>query len=572
MIVWSNDATQFSGDISAHGKGFVEVSGKGTLAFSVTVDTGGGTLLLDPTDITVQSAAGDGTNTFNGPQIQALLVSNDVILNADNNITWNSGATLDYNGIGNTGRTLTLQAGTTSPTAARSQIRSRAVTSSTSVFNADRDASGAGNISLANSSSILTSGGDIVLRGGNAAFNPLPLFTDAADYNTALKASAARGISLGTATLNAGGGNINVRGAGVDGTSSGVGVSMAGTTIQTSGSGTITIDGLGGAGTDNNRGIQITGANNISTVDGALTLQGTGSGTGIENSGVRDNGGTIQTTGVGNLTINSLGSTGSGTDDGTVVDLGSIVRVNNGNLTITGTGRGTGIGSDGIELAHASLVEATGAGNVILNGTSTATGANTNRGVTVWLNSTVRTASGSLTLQGASANPSRETPSASKRAAQSVGRARPARSRSPGDTMNLASGTISGAGTLLLQPLTPTATIGVGNGASGTLNLTAAELALLQDGFSSITIGRSDGSGAVDVRMAALLDPITIRTPASGGNIAIKRRALDRHRDQPGEHHSASWRRCFTEQRHAQHRGCTQSDRRLLHGHRLEHA
>jgi filamentous hemagglutinin family protein len=519
VIVWSDDTTRFEGAISARGKGFAEVSGKGTLRFSGEVDTGGGTLLLDPTNITVQVAAGDQDSTFSGGQIATLLGSNDVILNADNNITWNAGAALDYNGIGSTGRTLTLQAGNN---IAYSGTISDSVAGGDTlsvVFNADRDASGVGGINIANSSSILTSGGDIVLRGGNSALSTLPAFTDGG-YESALRATAARGITIGSATLNAGGGTIAARAVGVDGIANGVGVSLVGAALQTNGSGAITIDGIGGAGTTFNRGI-FTSAANLSTVNGALTLQGIGSGSASENSGVRFNtGSTIQTTGSGNLIVNALGSTGGDFNDGVVID-GATVRVNTGDLSITGTGRGTGLGSDGVELANSSVVEATSSGNVSLNGTSIATGSNTNRGVTVWLSSTVRAASGALTLQGVSANPAKGAGISLEASGTIGGAGQSGNMTLTADTMNLSSSAVRGTGTVLLQPLTSTTSIGLGNSATGTLNLTSAELGLLQNGFSSITVGRADSSGAVDVRTAAFLDPVTIRTPVGSGSIAV---------------------------------------------------
>lgn len=114
VVVWADGTTRYEGDIRAVGRGGsggrVEVSGKDTLRFAGDVDTGGGTLLLDPTNITVQSTDGDLDNTFSAAQIKALLQSNDVTLTADNDIEWATGVTLDYDGIG-TGRTLTLDAG-----------------------------------------------------------------------------------------------------------------------------------------------------------------------------------------------------------------------------------------------------------------------------------------------------------------------------------------------------------------------------------------------------------------------------------------------------------------------------
>lgn len=71
VVVWSNDATRAYGSISARGGaqsgngGFVEVSGRNWLDFAARVDTTApngtaGTLLLDPTDITISGAATSG--------------------------------------------------------------------------------------------------------------------------------------------------------------------------------------------------------------------------------------------------------------------------------------------------------------------------------------------------------------------------------------------------------------------------------------------------------------------------------------------------------------------------------
>ncbi|MAB12581.1 MBG domain-containing protein [Parvibaculum sp.] len=57
-VLWADGRTDFAGHVNARGDntgqgGRVEVSGKKTLSFAGTVDTGGGTLLLDPTDISI---------------------------------------------------------------------------------------------------------------------------------------------------------------------------------------------------------------------------------------------------------------------------------------------------------------------------------------------------------------------------------------------------------------------------------------------------------------------------------------------------------------------------------------
>ncbi|MFT5663859.1 MAG: filamentous hemagglutinin family protein, partial [Gammaproteobacteria bacterium] len=78
VIVWADKTTQYYGDISAQGGevlgdgGFVEVSGKQWLDFQGEVDTKAingfnGTLLLDPTNITIQTAGADTVESASGP-------------------------------------------------------------------------------------------------------------------------------------------------------------------------------------------------------------------------------------------------------------------------------------------------------------------------------------------------------------------------------------------------------------------------------------------------------------------------------------------------------------------------
>ena len=75
VIVWADNRTQFAGDISARGGvaggngGFAEVSGKGYLEYQGLADLRAplgstGTLLLDPTDITISGAGSDTAPTF----------------------------------------------------------------------------------------------------------------------------------------------------------------------------------------------------------------------------------------------------------------------------------------------------------------------------------------------------------------------------------------------------------------------------------------------------------------------------------------------------------------------------
>ena len=89
------------------------------------------------------------------------------------------------------------------------------------------------------------------------------------------------------------------------------------------------------------------------------------------------------------------------------------------------------------------------------------------------------------------------------------------------NSIKLSSTLIEGKGKLFLQPLDPSASIGIGDGATGTFNLDSSKLSTIQNGFNSITIGRSDSSGAINVAgNVTFNDPVTFRSP-SGGSINL---------------------------------------------------
>ncbi|NET57417.1 MAG: hypothetical protein F6K47_15005, partial [Symploca sp. SIO2E6] len=92
-----------------------------------------------------------------------------------------------------------------------------------------------------------------------------------------------------------------------------------------------------------------------------------------------------------------------------------------------------------------------------------------------------------------------------------------------GDELNFAAN-VSGTGNLSLQPFTVNQNIQIGGTDSGDtsiLDLTGAEIGLLQDGFASITIGRDNGSGAVTINNAGagFTDPLKIQSPNGSINV-----------------------------------------------------
>lgn len=276
------------------------------------------------------------------------------------------------------------------------------------ILNADSDGLGDGAIRLNDSSSITSNGGDIMLGGGTAGDGT---------GNAAGNATYIDGIYLTGATLDAGGGNIALRGTGFDApsangvylTSNNDGNGTIDSAIRTIGAGTITLNGdvAGGTGLFGNTGIRIGGGTStlgsgasISSVDGLISLTGQGgASTGSLNMGVYvHNGATISATGTGSITLNGVGggSGPGGSNRGVRVSTGAAIISNSGDIDITGTGAWN---SDGLQVAGGSQLQSE-TGNITLDGTS-GDGSNTDG---TWIGETGTTVSsgGVLTIIGRS--------------------------------------------------------------------------------------------------------------------------------------------------------------------------
>ncbi len=86
------------------------------------------------------------------------------------------------------------------------------------------------------------------------------------------------------------------------------------------------------------------------------------------------------------------------------------------------------------------------------------------------------------------------------------------------------SGPVTGAGAVAIEPGTPSGAVLIGgaDGPGGALDLAPATLARLANGFSSITIGRSDGSGVLTVASATTFaDPLILQAPVAPGAILV---------------------------------------------------
>jgi hypothetical protein len=122
VIVWSDQATQFDGSVSARGGpaggvgGFIEVSSKGNLTYGGTADAGAaagnaGTLLLDPKNLVIDASAGvfpqydlvDPHPTLGehfGSGITQLSNGNVLVTNPNDNFGGtNAGAVYLFNGL-----------------------------------------------------------------------------------------------------------------------------------------------------------------------------------------------------------------------------------------------------------------------------------------------------------------------------------------------------------------------------------------------------------------------------------------------------------------------------------------
>ncbi|MGD2182781.1 filamentous hemagglutinin N-terminal domain-containing protein [Lusitaniella coriacea] len=176
VIVWADETTQFYGTINARGGlnggdgGFVEVSGLQSLSFEGDVNTLApngqiGTLLLDPTNITIQNGAGSFTNlnqvdSTADPDIPpntidvALInaAAANVILQATNDINFNAAVDIANPGVG-----LTAEAGNNINLNANINTNGGDI-----ALIADTDNNGTGSVV---GQSILTRGGNIAIRG-----------------------------------------------------------------------------------------------------------------------------------------------------------------------------------------------------------------------------------------------------------------------------------------------------------------------------------------------------------------------------------------------------------------------
>ncbi|MGH8400921.1 MAG: beta strand repeat-containing protein, partial [Gammaproteobacteria bacterium] len=300
VVVWSDDRTQFFGDISSRGGnsggdgGFVEVSGHDHLNYVGLTDTSAsrgqqGTLLLDPTNITIKTAGPDTVDTTvgnptvfsdtgsNGPSpsiltvatLQTQLASTNVQVTTASSFTDAGNISVNNNVTWASANNLTLTANN--------------------------------NITIANGVLInATGGGGITMTAGGTV-----------NFGTSSGALTATGVQTTTGSVSVtAAGNINLWGE----------VGPATGNITTT-SGSVSLISTAGAIRDGNNDTVGTGDDGqaIITTSGPVSLTAAGGGTTVGAIGTGAAGAVtdIDIVGVTNLTVNATGNINISENDGT---------------------------------------------------------------------------------------------------------------------------------------------------------------------------------------------------------------------------------------------------------------
>ena len=567
VIVWADNTTAFLGSINARGVsttpgtsgigGFVEVSGKQKLVFNGTVDTTGtnglGTLLLDPENIVITGAA-------TGADDAAIIANNNILATATSPQQDSSGASLTISATALEGLSATanvvLEAlnNITIASLGDNQLSFQATTGSVT-FKADADRNGTGAFSMNAKDTISTAGGAIAIYGSQITAGSLS--SNGGNISlTSPGSTVANNIS--TSNLNTGNsGNILLEGLNItaekldtSGSKNAGNVSLTAQNILAvkgiaAGSGNITLTG---------NEIDLKGGSNSVNGTGFLVLQPWNPGQNIAIAGTGD----IGTNNFLNLSANDLGSLRNGFAGITIGrsnSSGSILVANNvtfydpliiqspsqlGTITTTSLLTGTdnasvtlkadgsirtgNISTNGQEIRISSQT-----GNIITDQLRTGTTATVTTKpnssqvsrsagdvtltadgkVTVGAIDTRGDIAGNVTLTGRNG--------VSAGAMETGGLQAPGNITLTGSEIDLTGdkNSVASNGNLVLQPTDPRHNITIGgSGDTEALDLTAAELGTLRNGFVSIAIGRFDGSGVITIA-----PPTSTPTPSSTPNL-----------------------------------------------------
>jgi filamentous hemagglutinin family protein len=288
VIVWADEATRFYGTITARGGsesgngGFAEVSGKRFLEYAGIANLSAvqgqfGTLLLDPTNITVVEGANNppelaANDQFGDPGVGNTITKGtidaataNVILQATEDITFNAPINIAQQGVG-----ITAEAN-------NHIFVNRNITTNGGAVNliGDSDDSDEGRVEI--KGAISTQGGDITLEGtsktdgeGEGIFIGNSLDSESGNISltgTSTGGDDTAGINV-EGNITSGGGEIFFRG--TSSVNEGEGILTGSNTQIDSGGGKITFNGTGKMA-----GINVLG--NITSRSGEITFTGNGS-------------------------------------------------------------------------------------------------------------------------------------------------------------------------------------------------------------------------------------------------------------------------------------------------------
>ncbi|WP_129778136.1 MBG domain-containing protein [Peristeroidobacter soli] len=387
-------------------------------------------------------------------------------------------------------------------------------------------------VTLLDSSQLITAGTGTITLVGQSSNNPGVRFAPTTRVQTADGNISVTGTALGTygginieAQFNAvatGAGNISFVGTAAG--ANGNGILRLNTTAATtisSGTGNISLTGRSPNTTTGFMGILTlgTGAFNITTGGaGAVTLFGEGGGTAYQGSQAAI---AFTADAVGSTPVSITAGTGGIKVDARATGASTIFGYYGNNVTMNTTGLADiqstiSMQSGGSITAGGGIKMNTVSGSLVAP-TLTATGGDiyvgsptsTTRLVNVTQSGTGRTdlfSGGSLQIQ----NPVSST---------------------AGGAITLTAtafsitGTVGGNGALTMRTYNVNGTLGVGDSATGTTLLASTLFSggsrRILDGFSSITIGRDDGTAALSVGTATYTDPVNFIATGTGGTINI---------------------------------------------------
>lgn len=336
--------TSFAGAIESRGGdlggdgGFVEVSGYQWLEYLGKTDTRApygdfGTLLLDPTNLTISTGIDTATNTNNGTLATNLALGNVTITTTTGGtdpgtLNWMAGAPVSWSEA----TTLTL-------------ISDQAMTLASNVTNTH----------------------------SGSPFKAMEFTANAAGA----PAGDFSGIEL-SGELSAVDGEISLTGTGGDSGGDNYGVDISGSgAIRAIGIGPITIIGTGGAASGGtNNGVSISGSGEVHSESGSISITGIGgAAAGSDNNGVAISAAGKITTNTGAIFVTGTGGASPGGNDNNGIFISSVGEISSvsGDISLIGTGGGdAGMGNHGIKMSAGEIRSGSGSmsllGNAPTNG------------------------------------------------------------------------------------------------------------------------------------------------------------------------------------------------------------